>query len=273
MRCWSKDITVWTEGRVGYMSIPFTWLLPRAKWMIRQGHLFVDSWIVGGPAVKLMPGYLHDYAEYGADDSSVVQRVNCDATRTTRGCLRDCEFCGVRRISGRFRELPDWPDRPMLIDDNLLAAGDDHFDRVISRLQHWPECDFNQGLDSRLLTNWHARRLATLRKPIIRLALDNDKDRAVWADAVDQLLTVGISKSRLRSYVLCAFNGGPEEDRDRCNYVERFGVKALPMWYHRLDCMRANEVTENQRAMGWNHQKRRELMCWYYWHRTLATRG
>ena len=73
-------------------------------------------------------------------------------------------------------------------------------------------------------------------------------------------------------YVIRETNG-PAEDRERCEFVESLGVKALPMWFHRLDAMRRNEVTEAQRAMGWTARKRRELMCWYYWHRTLDTRG
>lgn len=274
MTTWPKDITIWQEGRTGFMSIPFTWLLPRAKWLIRQGDLWVDRWIVGGPAVKLLPDYLRGLAEYGPDDPSVIQRVHPQATRTTAGCPRSCAFCGVRRICGEFRELDGWPNLPILIDDNLLAASPMHFIRVLAKLQHeWEGVDFNQGLDCRLLTAFHAKWLALLTKPTIRLALDHDSERQAWADALDRMLTAGIARSRIRSLVLCGFDGGPQEDRDRCEYVESFGVKALPMWYHRLDSMRQNEVTEEQRSLGWTHEKSRELMCWYYWHRTLETRG
>jgi hypothetical protein len=233
----------------------------------------VNHWIVGGPAVKLLPDYLQGLAECGRDDPDVLQRVHPDATRTTAGCPRGCAFCGVRRICGPFRELPDWPDRPILIDDNLLAASAEHFDRVIGRLRKWLGCDFNQGLDCRLLTAHHAEQLATLNRPIIRLALDHDRDRDAWATALDRLLTAGLAKSRVRSYIVCGFDGGPEEDWERCRYVESHGIKSLPMWFHRLDCMRQNEVTDRQRALGWSDLKRRKLMCWYYWHRTLNVRG
>ena len=273
MTDWPKDITIWQVGRMGYMSIPFTWLLPSAKARIRQSDFFIDRWIVGGPAVKLLPDYLAGLVEYGEDDPTVLQRVHYRATRTTRGCPRGCPFCGVQTICGSFQELDDWPDGSILCDDNLLAASREHFERVILRLSKLSGCDFNQGLDCRLLTPWHSQLLATLDKPIIRLALDHDRDRETWATAFEALRTAGIAKSRIRSYVLCGFDGGPTEDRDRCEFVESFGVKALPMWFHPLDTLTLNPLMDRQRSLGWTHRKRRELMCWYYQHRTLEVRG
>ncbi len=270
---WPKDITEWYDGTTGYMSIPFTWLLHKAKGVIRQRRFFVKKWVVGGPAVKLLPAYLRNYAEYGPDDPNVLQRVNPDATRTTVSCPRGCEFCGVQRICGPFRVLDDWPDRPIVCDDNLLAAPEEHKRMVIERLRSWPECDFNQGIDCRLLDKKTATLLATLKKPIIRLALDSDEERTPWSDAVERLRSAGVSKSRIRSYVLCGFTGGPAEDKERCLFAESFGVKPLPMWFHRLDAMEHNEVTAEQRAMGWTPRNRRQLFCWFYWHRTLDVRG
>ena len=270
---WPKAITEWSEGSMGFLSIPFTWLLPAAKRRILQGDLFVKRWVVGGPAVKLMPDYLVGLADYGPDDPTVLQRVHPRATRTTSGCPRGCAFCGVRTICGQFRELRDWPDAPILCDDNLLAASQNHIERVFSRLVKWPSCDFNQGIDCRLLTTWHAQQLATLSRPVIRMALDHDRDREAWADAWDRLRAAGIAKARIRSYVLAGFDDGPAEARDRCEYVESFGAKALPMWFHPLDTLMLNPLTEQQKTLGWTHRKRRELMCWYYQHRTLEVRG
>ena len=273
---WPKDITEWHNGTTGYLSVPFTWLLPKAKQRVLQGDMFTCDWVVGGPAVRLMPDYLAGWAmvEVGGDMPGVLQRVNPLATRTTEGCPHRCRFCGVgqRQLAGDFKELESWPLLPVVCDDNLLAASHEHFDRVMYELRLLPWCDI-QGLDIRLVTAWHALRLAKLQKPVVRLALDSEALRDRWADAVDVLLTAGIAKSRLRSYLLCGFESGPDEDRDRCEFVESFGLKALPMWFHELDAMELNAVTDKQRAMGWTNRKRRELMCWYYQHRTLAVRG
>ncbi len=270
---WPKHITEWYDGTTGYLSIPFTWLLPTARARIRQRDFFTHRWIVGGPAVRLMPDYDLDNAHVGDDMPGVLQRVNPQATRTTEGCTRNCHFCGVRQIEGEFQELSDWPDLPIVCDNNLLAASEGHFARVIQRLRGHEFCDFNQGLDARLLTMFHARLLATLNKPILRMALDHDRDREAWAQAYDRLRSVGIVKAAIRSLILCGFDGGPGEDRDRCEFVEGFGIKASPMWFHELDSLEFNPVTPKQQSLGWTKTKRRELMCWYYQHRTLAVRG
>lgn len=269
---WPKAITEWHDGDTGYLSVPFTWLLHVAKNRVMQGDLFVRRWIVGGPAVRLMP----DYPIPGMtmdDMPGVLQRVNPQATRTTIGCPRGCQFCGVKQIEPRFRELADWPDLPVLCDNNLLAASTGHFDRVMDRLIRHGWCDFTQGIDARLLSEHHASRIAEVKKPIVRLALDNDRDRETWEIAVERLLSAGVAKSRIRSYVLCGFVSGPSEARDRCEYVESFGIKPLPMWFHALDTLERNAVTSDQQSLGWTHRKRRELFCWYYQHRTLEVRG
>ena len=273
MTDWPKAITEWHEGATGYLSIPFTWLLPRARTRVRQGDFFCRQWVVGGPAVRLMPDYLCGDATIGGDMPGVLQRVNPQATRTTLGCIRRCAFCGVRHIEGKFRELDDWPDLPILCDNNLLAASDSHFDRVIDRLVVHGWADFNQGLDARLLTTHHAERIAEIGKPIARLALDHDRDRETWADAVERLRTAGVAKSRIRSYVLCGFEGGPSEDREQCEFVELHGALALPMWFHSLDSLTFNAVTDKQRSLGWTDRKRRELMGWYYQHRAMKQYG
>ncbi len=262
---WPKDITLWQIGEVGYMSIPFTWLLPKAQWLIDQGDLFIRQWIVGGPATCLMPTYLRG-CTIGTDSPGILQRINPHATRTTVGCIRRCRFCGVRTIEGDFHELDDWPDCPILCDNNLLAASDTHFDRVIDRLVVWGWCDFNQGLDARLLTAHYAKRIAEISRPMVRLALDCDADRNDWRLAVAMLRNVGVAKSRIRTYVLCGFEGSPEVDWQRCEFVESLGVLALPMWFHPLDALKVNAVTPVQAAMGWTHEKRRQLMRWYYKH-------
>ena len=269
---WPKRITEWHDGDTGYLSVPFTWLLPQARARIRQGDLLVRRWVVGGPAVRLMPDYPLGADQVDGDMPGVLQRVNPLATRTTIGCIRRCPFCGVGKIEGAFAELPDWPNLPMVCDNNLLAASKGHFRRVIEKLRAHAWCNF-QGIDARLLTNYHAGLIAGLSRPVLRLALDRDQDRKPWADAVARLRTAGVARSNIRSYVLCGFDGGPQEDRERCEYVQSFGVKALPMWYHPLDALQLNPVTERQRGLGWTHRKRRELMCWYYHHRTLAVRG
>lgn len=39
------------------------------------------------------------------------------------------------------------------------------------------------------------------------------------------------------------------------------------MWYHPLDTLKKNSVTENQKKLGWNTIERRKLFEFYYFHK------
>ena len=158
MTTWNKKFVEHIKNDIARLSIAFTWDLPEAYsriiWLRTEGYHV----IVGGPAVMLMPEYLSDVAEIGTDWPDAVSRHNPNATFTSRGCIRKCSFCAVWRTEGKLQELDDWPTRPIVCDNNLLACSKKHFDSVIDRLKPLSGIDFNQGLDARLLTDYHADR-------------------------------------------------------------------------------------------------------------------
>ncbi|MDX9893881.1 MAG: hypothetical protein RBS34_00445 [Desulfofustis sp.] len=271
---WPKKPTYWTVGRTLMVSIPFTWELPGVLGKLHQRSMWWDDAIVGGPAVELMPGFFFglDYVREGHYCPGVLQRVNPMATRTTVGCVRRCGFCaiGTGRIEGEYLELSNWPDLPVICDNNLLAASKAHFDRVIDRLVVHGWADFNQGVDSRLLTDYHAARLAEIKKPTIRLALDHMDYRDKWQHAFDRLRAAGIAKAHISSYCLIGYQSDPRESWQRCQWVESHGVKAYPMWFHALDQLKKNVVTDEQARLGWTDEDRRHIMGFYYKHRGTA---
>lgn len=268
---WPKKPTYWVESRVLRISIPFTWNLPEVKREIQQRSFFWDGVEVGGPAVELMPGFFDgmDHVQVGHKCAGVLQRINPLATRTTLGCVRRCGFCaiGTGRIEGRFTELDDWPDLPVLCDNNLLAASKEHFDRVINRLVAHGWTDFNQGMDFRLLTDYHVKRMTEIKRPTIRLVLDHMDYRDKWQEAFDRLCDAGIAKKNISSYCLIGFNSAPREAWQRCEWVEAHGIKAYPMWFHPLDALQNNVVTTDQAKFSWNDEERRHIMGFYYKHR------
>lgn len=268
---WPKGPFYWEEDNYLYVSIPFTWSLPAVRERVQKKNLgLYEGVVVGGPALDLMPHYFDDlpYVAVGSSYPGVLQKVHPLATRTTVGCVRKCPFCGIGKgkiEGGPFRELYDWPDLPVLCDNNLLAASEKHFDRVIERIvRRWPWADFNQGLDARLLTSWHADRLASIKTPIIRLALDAMGVTTIWEKAYACLREAGIAKSNISSYCLIAFTDTPEDAWRRCDWIERHGVAPLPMWYHALDQMEWNTVTLDQQKLGWTKDLRTDIMGYYY---------
>jgi hypothetical protein len=278
---WPKKPTQWIENRTLFISIPFTWNLPGVKREIMQRSFEWDTVTVGGPAVELMPKFFENmtFVKIGHDYPGVLQRVNPLATRTTTGCIRRCQFCGVgqaRIEKGGFKCLDDWPDLPILCDNNLLAAPVSHFDRVIDRLKKHINVDFNQGIDARLLTKHHAKRfseLKGLRNGGIRLALDNMAYVDDWLSAFEKLRAAGIAKNKISSYALIGFSSGPEDAWSVCDFIESKNIKPYPQWFHDLNQLEKNIVTEKQKALGWTDYERRKIMQWFYQHKEAIKYG
>ena len=172
-----------------------------------------------------------------------------------------------RIIIGYIPFLNRWPDLPVICDNNLLATSSSHFDRVIDRLIAHGWANFNQGVDARLLTDYHAMRIAEIKDPLVYLALDNIAFRDSWECAYDRLRSAGLAKHMIRSYALIGFNTDPGEAWARCEWIEMHGVKVMPQWFHELDALEKNTVTEKQVALGWNDYERRKIMQWFYWHK------
>lgn len=253
---WQGGILTWDDGLSLCVSVAFTWHLPLAKAYAESVRNKPVR--IGGPAVELskktLPGFFDGCrAQVGGDYPGVLQRWNPHATRTSIGCIRSCKFCSVPQVEGeaalrefgkRQVELLDWPDLPIISDNNLLANSIAHFDRVCDRLEKWEWSDFNQGTDARLVTPHHAERMARLNETVVRLALDSLTYKESWQKAVELLLRAGVRKRSIRTYCLMGFGTSPDECWETCEFIESYGIKPLPMWFHELDSLERNIVTE-----------------------------
>jgi len=253
MNQWRKDIASWKCGGTLYLSVPFTWLISKAK-ILAESHK--GRVIAGGPAVKLMGA---PWADETPDECpfDVLSFHNPCATFTTRGCPNRCPYCAVPRIEGDFRELNDWNPAPIVCDNNLLAASRKHFQRVIESLRPFPACDFNQGLDARLFTPWHAGRIARLKNPTVRFALDHVNHTGSLTDAVNTAKRAGLKKFAV--YVLIGFKDTPEDAKQRLEYVRGLGIWPNPMRFQPLDAVEKDSFVEE----GWTDYELRKMMHYY----------
>jgi len=257
---WSGGYIEWIDGNTAYISVVFSWLLgkafQRAIWLKMQGY----EVRAGGPAVSYNPKFLSSVAEIGGEVDA-LSRHNPEATFTTRGCIRKCSFCIVSKIEPEYKELSDFPIRPIVCDNNFLASSRKHFDLVIDRLKPIKGIDFNQGLDARLLTKYQAERLAELDLYCVRLAWDHVGIEKDIMRSIDLLLAAGIPKNKIRCYVLIGFDDTPKDALYRLQTLKDLGLWPNPMRYQPLNAVRRNEYI----ASGWTERQLRNYMR--YWSR------
>lgn len=261
-RMWPKRAIDWIENGTAFVSVPFTWNLPIARHRCIKLNKLGYTVRAGGPAVSLMPDYLADVAKIGGEVNALKYH-NPNATFTSRGCVRNCAFCAVPKIEGRLRELDDdeWEPKPIVCDNNLLACTEGHFDQVVDRLRFIKKIDFNQGLDTRLLTNHHIEKLITLDLAFIRLAWDHSILEPTVMNALERLLKAGIPKRKIRIYVLFGFNDTPEDARYRFETLKQIGIWPSPQRYQPLDTLKKNSYVN--RSLGWtNHLLNRYMRFW-----------
>lgn len=240
---WASGFIEWTEGNTAFLSVVFSWQLQeayqRAVWWRQLGYEVK----AGGPAVALNSSIISDVADIECILSALA-RHNPDATFTSRGCIRKCSFCAVPKIEGELVELDDWPIRPIVCDNNLLACSRKHFDSVIDKLKGVSDVDFNQGLDARLLTKYHAGRLAELKLKYVRLAWDHIKTENQFLESFQTLMNTGIPPSKIRVYVLFGFHDTPEDTLYRMKTIRKLKALPNPQRYQPLDAKNKNKYID-----------------------------
>jgi len=252
MMGWVKDVVSWKCGGTLYLSIPFTWLLPKAKDLSETHN---GKTIAGGPAVDLV--WISWAETPNQCDFDTLSMHNPLATFTTKGCPNRCKFCAVPKIEGDFRELETWKIAPIVCDNNILASSKRHFEHVIDSLLIFEYVDFNQGLDSRLFTSWHCEQMARLRGVKMRFALDSVAQEKPTHDAICLA-----RKYRFRDfgvYVLIGFNDTPEDAQYRLELVRSWGIWPTPMRYQPLNTLEKDSYI----TPGWTDRKLRRMVRYY----------
>jgi len=256
---WGNGLIDWIEGNTAFISCVFSWQLQqayqKAVWYRQMGK----SVQVGGPAVKCRPHLFNGVASVSGDIDA-LPRHNPNATRSTKGCPRNCPFCIVRLIEPTFEELPHYVPRPIVCDNNFLACSKRHFDNVVDSLKPLKQVDFNQGLDIRYMDSYRISRLCELDLKWLRVAWDNVNEEMAFRDGV-QTVTRCFPASRIIVYVLMGFCDTPDDALYRLQTIRSLGLKAFPMRYQPWDATRKNSYV----APNWTHRELRRYMI--YWSR------
>lgn len=178
MSGWTGGLADWVEGDTAYISVVFSWMLPkayqRAIWYRSQG-LRVRA---GGPAVWANRKYLSGVAELGGEVDALIHH-NPQATIASRGCPVGCWFCVVPTMEGRqFTLLWDFTPHPILCDNNLSALPVEFQEHIIRRYQDTdtPLLDANSGFEPHTFDDGTYQRWKVINQGPWRFALDEMRE-------------------------------------------------------------------------------------------------
>lgn len=216
---WVDGLAEWTDGNIAYLSVAFTWRIDeaytKAIWYRALGYRV----IAGGPGLfhpKMRHG-LDEVAEIptkqvlvngkwvtrGADLADAVINHNPMATIASRGCPVGCSFCIVPAMEGlTFTEMPDFPVRPVLCDNNLSALSAEYQDHIVSRYRATgvPLLDANSGFEPRTFDEQVLARWRPINRGPWRFAYDDQGDGA-YVERVMRMLA-GVAPRKKQVYVL-----------------------------------------------------------------------
>lgn len=156
----------------------------------------------------------------------------------TRGCPNKCRWCVVPRKEGYIRPYMDVDEiaiegrtKLVLMDNNILAAGDYAKEQVQKIIDRGYRVDFNQALDARLVTDEWARLLAQvhwLEHNRIRFGCDTHKQIEDCERAMEMISGYGF-KGEYFLYTM--LNDNFQECYERINH-----------WWERMREARANHT-------------------------------
>lgn len=138
-----------------YLSKVFTFtpdylqVIGNAERVVRGGTGYNITTTLPREAEKIVP----DYSIYPYIDKRTAYGF------TTRGCIRKCKWCVVPKKEGSIYPYQDVDeiavngrDHLILLDNNILAAGEYGIGQLKKIIERGYRVDYNQAMDARLVT-------------------------------------------------------------------------------------------------------------------------
>ncbi|MBS3094386.1 hypothetical protein J4474_01850 [Candidatus Pacearchaeota archaeon] len=160
----------------------------------------------------------------------------------TRGCIRNCKFCFVRKKEGMlhiYASIKDFynPKLPkiMLLDNNFLALPEEKCLEFLRQLKKTgKKITFKQGLDFRLLTENKIKALIDLNYDgEFIFAFDNPLDKPIIERNL-KLWKRFVGNWKTKFYVLIGFESTLKQDLDRVYFLRK--NKCLPYIMRHTNC-------------------------------------
>ena len=236
-----------------FLSAIYTWDLPILVQEAREAlkHTKVE---IGGPAASIMSDYI--FAEtgikpvIGLDSRFDLEPARYLSTYTSRGCIRNCEFCSVPKVEGGLREIPNFIPTSYILDANFLACSKSHIENACEKLSLLPFIDFLHGLDARLLEPWHIELfLKKLKLPVWRFTFDSLRHETALKNVLAMLKQYGVKpEEKVIIYCLYGFKDIPKDAFERAKQVISLGTHPYAMRFQPLDTL----IKDSHVPDGWN---------------------
>lgn len=183
-----------------------------------------DKEVRGGTGYSI-DSKLPDEIDNMQPDLSIYPNLPTDTSFgfLTRGCHNKCQWCVVPQKEGHIR--PYWDiDRVangrknvVLMDNNILAAGEYCTEQLEKIIERGYRIDFNQAIDARLVNEQNAKQLARIKwmQNRIRFGCDKKAQIAECQRAIDLIVANGYKGD---FFLYTMLHGDFDECFERVNY-------------------------------------------------------
>lgn len=222
---------------ITYASCVFTWHSKRRA-TVPYGT------ILGGSAIdlkaELPPEVEHMKPDYNLYPNVSPLVKDSSIGFTSRGCIRKCPWCivpdkegGIRPV-GRIYEFLERRYRKITLLDNNILAAPNWQQTMEDLLAEGLECDFNQGLDIRLVNEENVGYLKRVKTKKLRFAFDDITYESAVRRGIELSLSNGINSRHLSFFFLVGFSND-DAVLERVNILQSYNVDIYPMAYRGTD--------------------------------------
>ncbi len=170
-------------------------------------------------------------------DWSLYPRCDYSIIWFSRGCIRDCPFCIVRKKEGGIHSVDHKNLNPngkfIKVTDNNFFANPKWRD-AIKKLEEWNQpVEFHCGLDVRIFNKEQGEALKKVRiYKHLHIAWDNPKEKLITK--IKELCKY-VKPYKIMCYVLIGYWSTPEEDLYRVEELRKLGVNPFVMPFNKKD--------------------------------------
>lgn len=208
---------------------------------------------------------LPSYIESCDPDYSIYPNCKKSIQFFSRGCIRNCPFCLVRKKEGNIKPVKAMKLNPIgksieVLDNNFFS---NPLWRDAVEFLNSTKLPINlHGVDVRIMNEEQAHALNSMKLSgsSIHIAWDNPKDD-ILPNLKEMLMYV--KKYKISCYVLIGYWSTPEEDYYRVRKLAELGVDPFVQPYRDYDNERIPTHYETDFA-GWVNKKERFNSCDFY---------